>query len=1091
MKSVRLEHDQLPASLIQALADRDAALWVGQNVEDTKEGLEGLRQLVALPWKLVLCESNSPQLVEAFEAHNAAGQLLDRKRGFIHLVASDPQGIQLPPRALPVYLLNGRQHPREAGESANLGAFGGMRRRLNMVNELLAARPRVVLLLSNGADQPLTSFLELWKQEGFRALVLVLTTAPQDIERLDQWLLEPKGPPAVDHCRAPLAPAVSKLVEQFKVAYPETRLVIRTRDEPGTLSDLDVTDCELVERPLLDGYELVQSKDLWLLQPDELSREDFEGFFNRTKANWKPYAAGLPWKRGDDARKKLLDALKTVAEAGPPENRILSVISESGAGGTTFARMLAFEAASQGYPTLVARPTLTQPEALELSRFLHRAHVAAVEHGVAKIAQAADAKGEGDAFEVPWLIVFDVSHWEGKNLELRNFLTALVRDGRPVVILAVTSPFVPADLGKNSRVKQVASLTHELNLEEALQLGQHLNKFLRPLGQDRTDHQWRQFWEAHRPNHITSSIAHFWIALEFWLKGQLDLSQSIQSWLYTSFRNADIPDDLRLLLLEIATLSIERQPLPEGLMPLSPQHQYPYSALLDTVRTTVPALALVRDSMGDQKVWAMAHDLLGRYLITSTFFDRQMLERLGLSQATDPVQLRLLLLRNVATRSAIALKPYRRLALDFAVKILKLDAEGNAEFVPCWRSVLEILKAMPSGIRETSRTFNHHVAVSLRRVAKQREFGIDDAERKQLLETAIKHLEYALYELEPSADEESNLNLYNSLALAYLDLADLEREAMAAPDRIELLRTKASDAARKALQEDPANSYVLETTAKNLIQSGEIDPEKAVVSATEALGYIYQAVTLERSEFRQSELTRLANRALRLLRSAHANDQVQRLARSGNPLGTLAEAWMMLTEGISDLNEHDLAAMPPRNVSDALAVLEKSPDKSNWMLLRFRYDLVCASRPSDFAYQLRLLDELEGTGFRMPLQVQLEHAILLHEEGRHLEANGKFRTFRQDLRRFDAVVDVPSRLFWLRSGGGQGPRRICEAQVVESRGSKSVAKVRDLKDEFIPFVPQEFGVQAMKPGAKFMCSINFGRMGPFLKPPQPGVGEVH
>jgi hypothetical protein len=267
-----------------------------------------------------------------------------------------------------------------------------------MVNELLAARPRVVLLLSNGADQPLTSFLELWKQEGFRALVLVLTTAPQDIERLDQWLLEPKGPPAVDHCRAPLAPAVSKLVEQFKVAYPETRLVIRTRDEPGTLSDLDVTDCELVERPLLDGYELVQSKDLWLLQPDELSREDFEGFFNRTKANWKPYAAGLPWKRGDDARKKLLDALKTVAEAGPPENRILSVISESGAGGTTFARMLAFEAASQGYPTLVARPTLTQPEALELSRFLHRAHVAAVEHGVAKIAQAADAKGEGDAF---------------------------------------------------------------------------------------------------------------------------------------------------------------------------------------------------------------------------------------------------------------------------------------------------------------------------------------------------------------------------------------------------------------------------------------------------------------------------------------------------------------------------------------------------------------------------------------------------------------------------------------------------------------------------------------------------------------------
>ena len=97
------------------------------------------------------------------------------------------------------------------------------------------------------------------------------------------------------------------------------------------------------------------------------------------------------------------------------------------------------------------------------------------------------------------------------------------------------------------------------------------------------------------------------------------------------------------------------------------------------------------------------------------------------------------MLRGVATRSAIALKPHRGLALDFAIKILKLDAEGNAEFVPYWREVLEILKAMPSGIRETSRTFNHHIAVSLRRVVKQREFGIDEVERKELLENAINH----------------------------------------------------------------------------------------------------------------------------------------------------------------------------------------------------------------------------------------------------------------------------------------------------------------------------------------------------------------
>ena len=349
--------------------------------------------------------------------------------------------------------------------------------------------------------------------------------------------------------------------------------------------------------------------------------------------------------------------------------------------------MLAFEAASEGYPTLVARPALVQPESLELSRFLHRTHLARIEQGVEK-SNAPDGAAEGsEVFEVPWLIVFDVSHWEGKNQELRGFLASLIKDGRPAILLAVGSPFVPADLGRSSRIKQLVSLTHELDLEQALQLGNHLNKFLRPFGKDRSEYQWQQFWEAHKPDYIRSSIAHFWIALEFWLKGQLDLNQSIQSWLYDSFRSANIPDDVRLILLEIASLSIERQPLPEGLMPLTPTHQQPYSVLLENVRISVPALALVRDSIGVQKLWAMAHDLLGRYLITSTFFDHQMLERLGLTSATDPIQLRLILLRSVATRSAIALKMHRGLALDFAIKILKLDAEGNTEFVPYWREV--------------------------------------------------------------------------------------------------------------------------------------------------------------------------------------------------------------------------------------------------------------------------------------------------------------------------------------------------------------------------------------------------------------------
>ena len=333
---------------------------------------------------------------------------------------------------------------------------------------------------------------------------------------------------------------------------------------------------------------------------------------------------------------------------------------------------------------------------------------------------------------------------------------------------------------------------------------------------------------------------------------------------------------------------------------------------------------------------------------------------------------------------------------------------------------------MPAGIRETSRIFNHHVAISLRRVAKQREFGVSLQDRSELLEKAIGHLEYAAYQLPRTDDDESNLNLFNSLALAYQDVADVQREAGAPNEVIDSYRLKATEATRKALQEDPTNSYVLETTAKNLIQNGELHSDAAAASAAEALGYLYQAVGLERSEFRQSELARLANRALQLLRVGCGHKQVEQLKKTGNPLGTLAEAWLLLTEGVTDLNEYDLSAMPAENIRTALELLDASPENTNWMLLRFRYDLLCASRPEDLAGQLRLLDELDGTGYRMPLQLQLEHAILLHQEKRHLEANRKFRDLRQDYRKSDAFVEVPARLFWLRSGV-DGNRLVCEA----------------------------------------------------------------
>src|SRR5262249_48919216 len=110
-----------------------------------------------------------------------------------------------------------------------------------------------------------------------------------------------------------------------------------------------------------------------------------------------------------------------------------------------------------------------------------------------------------------------------------------------------------------------------------------------------------------------------------------------------------------------------------------------------------------------------------------------------------------------------------------------------------------------------------------------------------------------------------------------------------------------------------------------------------------------------------------------------------------------------------------------------------------------------------------------------------EYAILLHQRNRHPSANIEFKQIRFELRNEDVFVDVPSRLRWLRSDDGK--QRICHARVVETRDRRSHARVRELDNAIIPFIPQEFGTNRMPPGMSFNCSISFGAMGPFIKPP--------
>src|SRR5207245_8670080 len=118
------------------------------------------------------------------------------------------------------------------------------------------------------------------------------------------------------------------------------RLIIPIRVGDAIPFDLDVTECESPQHPLLDRYELLQSRHLRQLQPIDLKSEAFNAFFDRSAKSWEAYAAGVPWARSPDSGQQVLKTLENLIGEDSAQSPILVVASEAGAGGTTMARTL-------------------------------------------------------------------------------------------------------------------------------------------------------------------------------------------------------------------------------------------------------------------------------------------------------------------------------------------------------------------------------------------------------------------------------------------------------------------------------------------------------------------------------------------------------------------------------------------------------------------------------------------------------------------------------------------------------------------------------------------------------------------------------
>lgn len=1043
--------DRISPDFLGSLAQRDVALWVRQ--PDCEDGeTASLTSLIRLPWRLVILETSSKSLVSSV-GETASTDSLAHVRGFPQLISDDPSQIDLPQRCLPIYLPKGIP-----GQPTD--PFQDQLRRINMLGELRRSDVRRIFLLC-GSDIELPPEVHDLCRGDFRpSLSICSHDASSKFSDADYRAL--RLPTTIYDIGA--SSLIGQLTELYHKHYGPERTVVKIRQSiHGELASLDLSDIDDPERPVLSGFTVIRETDLATLLPDELTREQITTFFRDPSSSWRPYAAGLPWDRSSHALQSLLDILQRLEIQGPTEGVLATVAAEPGSGATTFVRQLSWHCASRGYPVLVSLQTLTVPDSLRISNFLNR------------VRRLASSNAESP-YEAPWVIVFDRPHWEQG--DPARLLRDLRRAGRPVCVVAVTSTRRQLPMPDALPEQTLDTLTHIVEKQSALELGKHLNHFLLPHGLTKPLSEWERFHQQHK---VGVDVSHFWIALSFWIERQYDLTETIQERIYRSYKEHVTSPGVRQAILEIAALSAQGIRTPDGVLSTPSESDWPVSHLLEDAVADLGYMGLVKIHNDEGRYWCIVHDILGQQLLNAVFQDYPMRRELGLDNAQEAGHLQLLILQGIAQRTVLGERTLRNLGEQFAMTIFKVDPDGgHAAFARYWRDVISSLEAMPASLRNSSRVFRHHTAISRRRIAKLDEpfFDVTDSDRERLLEGAISDVEYALDAIPFERGEESDLNLYNSLAHAYFDLAELLAEQAHQAPLVAELRNKGNEAARRVFEEDPTNSFTVETYVRNLFNRAALNPEEEVDLVIEILGILFTALASTERVYRVGRLEGLARRAVETLFRDPGAVQARVAREPKSPVDLLYNAWAVLTEGAHIDEAVVFESVPKEKLAQALALLTDPVGKGSVQVVRLRYEIICILRPGDFAGQIELIQELQGPG--VSPQLRLEYAVLLYQNSRPVEGNDEFFALRQLWRERDYVVQIPERLRWLWDSAG-GVRTV-RATAMSSDFGRPMAAVREFRGKRAPFRPEEFGERSVRSGWRFTGVVTFGHNGPLLRP---------
>src|SRR6266487_2964880 len=286
MKPQILERDQLTSDFARVILGRGTALWVITSPDAS--AVSQLGELIRLPWSMVVVESTSSALAQSVAKTDDVTDIFARHRGFVYLVASDPEKITLPKRCLPVYFINGRDDAKEPSERPGNVGFQAQRRRLNSLARLIEAQPDRLVVICDDDSFSFNDVIQLIGSS-FHPLLTLISAKAIVLEKAKASYADVPVHRTATFISSELRDVLSTFLTAAKSLYAPFETKIRYRVDAKHHVELNISECDLIEDPVLGRYETVKIQDQLPAGENDLRREDLEQFFDKAHANWRPY----------------------------------------------------------------------------------------------------------------------------------------------------------------------------------------------------------------------------------------------------------------------------------------------------------------------------------------------------------------------------------------------------------------------------------------------------------------------------------------------------------------------------------------------------------------------------------------------------------------------------------------------------------------------------------------------------------------------------------------------------------------------------------------------------------------------------------